>query len=171
MSLGAIQATVVGQPAAAAAVQSARLELRVPLDKLRALAHGLYHAVLTQSGIGPAIQAVAERLPLDIQDQVARQHWHPVVESTAYLFACEALANAVTHAGRCTAHVVVSPADGDLVVTVDDDGDGFLVEEQVDAVGGLRDRLGALGGNLFVSSLPGKGAHVEARISSPGAPT
>src|SRR6202012_1119975 len=53
-------------PGAAAAFGQAREGLRAVLSELRDLAHGIHPAVLSQSGLGPALEEVAERLPLPV---------------------------------------------------------------------------------------------------------
>lgn len=170
LRLAAIEATA-DQPATVDAVKSARQELLLALEELRDLAHGLYPAILTQGGLAPALEDATERLSLDVTLNVPAQRWHPDVESTAYLMVCEALANIVKHAGVCSATVTVTSLDRDLAVCVEDDGKGFSLDQQADALAGMRDRLAALGGHLRITSTPGKGTRVEARIpAAEGAP-
>ena len=163
MRLGAIEATT-RDPETTQAVQAAREELHVALGELRDLAHGLYPAVLTQAGLAPALEAVAERMPIDIELQIPDQRWHPDVESAAYLVACEALANVAKHAEATQASLVVESDPTEIRVSVRDDGQGAPTLNSPESLRGLRDRLAALGGGLDVQSTPGQGTHVLARI-------
>ena len=62
--------------------------------------------------------------------------------------------------------VLVEERDGGLELTVRDQGRGFD-ESSANAGDGLRnmrDRIGAMGGELVVESRPGRGTFVHARI-------
>jgi signal transduction histidine kinase len=85
-------------------------------------------------------------------------------DAAAVYFVClEALQNVAKHGEATTsAHVQLSVADGDLVVTVSDDGPGFD-PGRVGASRGLlnmADRAGALGGELTVDAVPGGGTRI-----------
>ena len=58
-------------PGATAAFAGARAELGLVLAELRDLAHGIHPASLVQGGLAPALEEVAERLPLAIHLDVA----------------------------------------------------------------------------------------------------
>jgi signal transduction histidine kinase len=94
-------------PAAHEAFLEARDGLREVLAKLRDLAHGIHPAVLTQGGLRPALEDVAEQLPLRVQLTIPATRLSPAVEATAYYVACEALANAVKHARADSVTVTV----------------------------------------------------------------
>jgi signal transduction histidine kinase len=163
MRLGAIQARGL-DPAFGTEVAAARAELHIALEELRHLAHGIYPATLTQAGLGPALEAVVEGLPVPVTLDVPAERWRPEVESTAYFVACEALTNVAKHAGDCSAQLRVD-ADGDeLCLQVVDTGTGQESLNQPAALSHLRDRLAALGGTLSVTSRPGHGTSVTARI-------
>jgi signal transduction histidine kinase len=77
----------------------------------------------------------------------------------------EALSNVVRHADARQAQVSARQADGRLIVTIRDDGQGL--PRQVQAGFGLRnmrDRARLLGGQLDVASTKGKGATVKLDI-------
>jgi hypothetical protein len=97
------------------------------------------------------VAAPSERLP----DQV---------EAAAYFVVSECLANVDKHAQAKLARVSVEPRDGQLIVTVSDDGVGGAELDGGSGLQGLEDRVGALDGRLAVSSAPGKGTSVLATI-------
>jgi signal transduction histidine kinase len=168
MRLGAIEARGLDDHLATE-VGRARAELGMALEDLRRLAHGIYPAVLTQSGLGPAIEAVAERLPVPIIIDVPARRWSEEVESTAYFVVCEALSNVVKHASALTALVqadVRSPAGAGPVLEIEitDDGVGSAALGGPASLMHLRDRLAAVGGELSVVSRVGVGTDVVASI-------
>jgi signal transduction histidine kinase len=146
------------------AIDDARRELRLALEDLRSLAHGIYPPVLSQSGLGPALEEVAERLPLAIKVDVPVRRFEPAIETTAYLVACEALANTVKHAAaeRATVRALLAPTA--LHVEIADDGRGGAAPVPDGGLAGLADRVRALGGELTVTSPPGAGTRVIARL-------
>jgi signal transduction histidine kinase len=76
---------------------------------------------------------------------------------------CEALANAVKHAQATRAAITVEHVDGEVVVTVSDDGRGGA-DPSGSGLQGLVDRLAARKGRLQVDSPPGAGTTVTAMI-------
>jgi signal transduction histidine kinase len=72
------------------------------------------------------------------------------VQSTAYFIVAEALTNALKHAGANAVHVRMEQLDGQLVVTVTDDGVGGAAPTAGSGLSGLMDRAEALGGRLTV---------------------
>ena len=82
----------------------------------------------------------------------------------------EALSNVVRHARAEHAEVLVSPDDGELVVTVKDDGVGVGGAPEGTGMTGMRARVESLGGTLSVVPLRASDAHgrvgtvIEARM-------
>jgi signal transduction histidine kinase len=157
MRLGTIQ-NATSDAATADAVDAVRVELQQALDELRDLARGLYPAVLTQAGLGAALEAVIERLPIPVRARIPTARWHPDVESAAYLITCEALANACKHAGPCVVDLVIEQKENDLVIDVRDDGKGSASLDKGAALRSIHDRVDAMGGSIHVESSPGHGS-------------
>jgi signal transduction histidine kinase len=153
-------------PVAHAAFLKMRDGLREVLAELRDLAHGIHPAVLTHGGLGPALEDVAERLPLPVLVTVPATRVSPAVEATAYYVACEALANAVKHARASGVTVVVRIADAELTMEITDDGvggaDGAASTGQ--GLSNITDRVNALDGEVTVVSPVGAGTRLEVRI-------
>jgi signal transduction histidine kinase len=150
-------------PVAHEAFLQARDGLREVLAKLRDLAHGIHPAVLTQGGLRPALEDVAEGLPLPVQLTIPPTRLSPAVEATAYYVACEALANAVKHARASNVTVTVEIADSELTMTIADDGVGGA-QSPGRGLSNIVDRVGAFDGEMTVVSPPGAGTRLEVRI-------
>ena len=95
-----------------------------------------------------------------------------VVERAVIRIVGEALRNVAQHAGASTAKVALLYDQDGVVVTVEDDGKGFDVDETFRGaedrghfgVVGMRERAEAASGHLVVRSEPGKGSIVRASI-------
>jgi signal transduction histidine kinase len=87
------------------------------------------------------------------------------VEVAAYRIASEAVANAVRHADASSCTVSLEVTGDDLVVAITDDGAG-VPGGAVPGVGStsMRERAAELGGSLDVTSSPGAGTTVRARL-------
>ena len=89
------------------------------------------------------------------------------VDAAGYRIVQEALTNARRHAGPATATVRVTYGEEDLTVQVDDDGLGPAARPAPAAgngIAGMRERVSALGGELFAGPRPGGGFRVRARL-------
>jgi signal transduction histidine kinase len=95
------------------------------------------------------------------------------VDVAAFRVVQEALTNVTRHAAGATASVRVSYGDRDLTVQVDDDGGGSSAQGTVGTgkgIVGMRERVGALGGELEAGRRPNGGFTVRARFPLDGAP-
>jgi PAS domain S-box-containing protein len=140
-------------------------ELAGAMTELRELAQGLHPAVLTERGLGPALEVLAARAPLDVElDLDLAERLPEPVETAAYYTASEALANVVKHADARSASVTVEYGDDQVVVEIADDGAGGADAERGSGLRGLRDRVETLDGELLVESPPGQGTVVRAEL-------
>jgi signal transduction histidine kinase len=155
-----------GQGAVAGAMlDAARDELARALEELRELARGIHPAVLTDRGLEPALEALAERAPLPVSlDQMPAERLPAPVEAAAYFVVAEALTNVVKYAGASTAAVRIRRNGSYAVVEVRDDGVGGADPTIGTGLRGLADRLAALDGRLEVHSPPGEGTTVRAEV-------
>jgi signal transduction histidine kinase len=153
---------------AAALVDGLAQRLEVALGELRELARGIHPALLTQSGLGPAINALAERTPIPVQTDVQVESRLPApVESAAYFVVAEALTNVARYARASHARVELARDGGEVVVTVADDGIGGVDVNAGSGLRGLQDRVAAVDGALQIDSPSGAGTTVCARIPIP----
>jgi len=149
----------------AASLDEAATEARLALAELRELARGLHPSILTEAGLGPALESLAERSSVP----VAIKHFPPSglpppVEATAYFVASEALANAAKHSHASAVTVEARRRNGALLLDVYDDGVGGAQPTSGSGLRGLEDRLAAIGGHLRVTSKTGHGTHLSAEI-------
>jgi signal transduction histidine kinase len=147
-----------------AAVRRAVDDLRPPaLDELglvealreHVAAYRLAVAAGGPGGDASGVTVVAEPLP----------PLRAAVEVAAYRIASEAVANAVRHAEGSTCRVSLVVSGDDLLVEIADDGRG-LPADAVPGVGSasMRERAAELGGTLDVTTTPGGGTTVRARL-------
>jgi len=140
-------------------------KLAVALAELRELARGIHPVILTERGLGPAVEALANRGTIPVRCEVAfTERLPPPIEAAAYFVVAEALTNVARYAQAENAEVLISLEDGEVVVAVHDDGVGGATIDAGTGLRGLNDRLAALDGMLILHSPPGAGTHLEARI-------
>jgi signal transduction histidine kinase len=142
-------------------------ETQEALEDLRDLARGIYPPLLADKGLGAALEAQARRSPISVAieaDGVGRLPRE--VEAAVYFSALEALQNTAKYGHASHATVTLRSANGSLAFTVADDGSGFDTSTTGYGTGlqGIADRLGALDGELEVSSRPGSGTTVTGRL-------
>jgi signal transduction histidine kinase len=149
-------------------IESASKEAREALTELRELARGIHPAVLTETGLTGAIQALAERSPVATTITAVPDGRFPAaIEATAYFVVSEALANVAKHSMAAGAEVTIRRQPGRLVVEVSDDGAGGARPEGGSGLRGLADRVASVGGVLRVDSPPGGGTRLEADLPCP----
>jgi signal transduction histidine kinase len=140
-------------------------ELRQGLNELRELAHGIHPAVLTDSGLEPALEALVTRTPVPVQVEAeVGERLPPPVESAAYFLVSEALTNVTKYARATKASVAVRRENGEVTVEVADDGVGGATVDRGSGLRGLADRIAALDGTLSLDSPPGRGTRLRAKI-------
>ena len=76
----------------------------------------------------------------------------------------EALANVLKYAEADAAVVRAHYSGDDVIVELEDDGNGGADERKGSGLQGLRDRVATLDGTLMVIAEPGKGTLIRARI-------
>jgi signal transduction histidine kinase len=168
LALAMARARAVADPELGALIESASKEAREALTELRELARGIHPAVLTETGLAGAVQALAERSPVATTIvAVPEERFPAAIEATVYFVVSEALANVAKHAAAEAATVTIRRRSGRLVVQVSDDGAGGARPEKGSGLRGLADRVASAGGALRVDSPPGCGTRLEAAIPCP----
>jgi signal transduction histidine kinase len=154
-------------PKAAELLGTIQTELAEALENLRDLARGIYPPLLADKGLGEALTSQARKstLPTDV-DANGIGRYPPEVEAAVYFCALEALQNTAKYSGASRASIRLASHDGHVVFEVKDDGSGFDLGRTRRGTGlqGMADRLEALGGQLEVTSAPGRGTTVVGRI-------
>jgi signal transduction histidine kinase len=154
-------------PELAALIESASQEAAEALTELRELARGIHPAVLTQTGLSGAIQALVERSPVAATiTAVPNGRFPATIEATAYFVVSEALANVAKHSLADSTQVTIRQLHEWLVVQVSDDGTGGA-RPVGSGLRGLADRVASVGGLLRIDSPPGSGTRLEAFLPCP----
>jgi signal transduction histidine kinase len=165
LSLRLAERRLEDDPRATALLADISTELSEALQELRELARGIHPAVLTDRGLGVALEALAARAPVPVELVAAPGERLPEpVEATAYYIVAESLTNVAKYAGATAATVTVERADGRLLVQVRDDGVGGADMSRGSGLRGLADRAEALRGTLHVESSAGRGTVVTAEL-------
>jgi signal transduction histidine kinase len=146
-------------------LDSAGTELEAALEELRELARGIHPAVLSDRGLGTALETLAVRAPFPVElAELPDERLPEAVELAAYFVVSEALANVAKYADASRATVHVGRENGRVVIAVEDDGVGGADPEHGTGLRGLADRLAVLEGRLEVDSPAGRGTTIRARI-------
>jgi signal transduction histidine kinase len=145
-------------------LEATAAELEAALAELRELARGIHPAVLTQSGLRPAIESMTLRSPLVVDIDVPDVRLPAAIEAAAYFVVTEGLTNAARYSGADEARVRIAHMEGTLDLIVSDDGCGGADPAMGSGLRGLVDRLSALGGSLEIDSPPGSGTRLHAVI-------
>ena len=145
-------------------IEAAQAELTMALEEIRELVHGLHPRVLSERGLAVALEALAERavLPVDLVE-LPGERLPGAVEVAAYYVVSEALANAAKHSGASGVTVRVATGGAMTAVEIVDDGVGGA-DPAGTGLRGLADRVAALGGELEISSEPGRGTALRADL-------
>jgi signal transduction histidine kinase len=126
------------EPTLDAELARAERQLHAAVADLRDVAHGLFPAVLSDEGLGAALEALAEHVPRLVPGTFPDKRFTTPVESAAYFVVAEALRLAPT--GDVAVAAILR--DGRLIVDV---------RAETQLTGGrtrLEDRVGAVGGTL-----------------------
>lgn len=142
--------------------------LTTTFDDLREISRGIHPAILSEGGLAPAVKALARRSPIPVEVVVDLPARLPKsLEVGAYYVLSEALANTAKHAHASVAHIDVRADDGNLQLSVRDDGVGGADVTRGSGLTGLADRVQALGGVISITSPNGQGTTLEVSIPIP----
>ena len=163
LKLRAVQAAV--PPELGGQLDEAVAEATGALAELTEIARGIHPAVLAERGLAAALKTLARRSPIPVDLQVrAGERLPEAVEVSAYYVVAEALTNAAKHSGASEVSVEVE-VDGEVLrVAVRDDGAGGAGLARGTGLAGLKDRVEALGGRIFLDSRPGAGTGLQAEF-------
>jgi signal transduction histidine kinase len=166
VTLGLAQARIADDPEAASQlIAQAREEAQLAVKELRELARGIHPALLSDRGLGPALEALAARAPVPVEVSGVPDHPLPQeVEAAVYYVTAEALTNMAKHAHADAAWVELTVENGCVRLQIRDDGVGGADSSAGGGVAGLCDRVEALEGAMTIDSPLGGGTTVTAEI-------
>lgn len=118
-----------------------------------------------QTAVEQFLQEWRERsdLSFELQLMLNDRRLPPPVETTLYRVLQEAINNVVKHAEARRVGVILEASEREVSLIVEDDGRGFVWDEQVASSSsrlgllGIRERLALVGGSLEIESEQGKG--------------
>jgi signal transduction histidine kinase len=142
----------------------------------RRVVEGLHPSSLTNLGLVASLEILAREFGqgtgIPTATDLETVDLDPAAQLTAYRVAQESLTNTSKYAGATQARIVLLDCGRDVVMTVSDNGAGFeaaAVGTSSHGLAGMRHRVVACGGQLTVSSTPGRGTLLVAVIPSRGA--
>ena len=121
------------------------------IEELRELARGVRPSAL-DDGLAAALAELAARAPISTEVEATAERFDHEIEAAAYFVASEALTNAVKHADSSQVVLRAGRNNGNLVLSVSDDGRGGAAPGSGSGLTGLADRVAALGGRLDLRS-------------------
>ena len=143
LSLAQVRASEAGDVHAAGNLTAAIAEADDAIASLRRLARGIHPATLTEAGLLPALEVLADEAAIPVEiDAPAGVRFPPEVEATAW----RVVANTVVAADRLGADGVsarVRLTGGQLELDVEIEGASLVPD-----LTSLEDRVGAIGGSL-----------------------
>jgi signal transduction histidine kinase len=147
------------------ALDTCGAELALALEELRELARGIHPTVLTERGLRPALQSVADRAPVPVELAVSLDAaLTPGQEAALYFTASEAVANVAKYAQATSIEIRAFDDAQHVVIEIRDDGVGGAEPSNGSGLRGLADRVEAAGGWLDVASPAGVGTVVLATL-------
>jgi signal transduction histidine kinase len=150
-----------------ATIADASAELRSAIAEVRDLARGLHPTILGEAGLGPAIEALAERTALPVTVRAPARRFPATIESAAYFVIAEALTNITRYAGATHVRVDIEDDGDHLSVAIRDDGLGGADPGRGSGLHGLTDRVAAVGGRFEIDSPIGGGTTVRVDLPLP----
>jgi signal transduction histidine kinase len=134
-------------------------------SELQEISRGMHPAILSKGGLGPALRALGRRSAVPVDLHVAVDERLPErVEVAVYYVLAEALTNAAKHAQASEIQVNCEVDGANLWLTILDDGVGGADLGRGSGLIGLKDRVEAVGGQLEIVSIAGRGTSLSASI-------
>ena len=156
-----------------------RAEIRQLSSELRHMCAELRPPLLDTLGLGAALRAYTKewssqtnvKTRLVLSPDAALRDLPDEVSVNLYRVAQEALINIGKHAGARQVEISLSWEEGQLVMTIRDDGHGFTLPDTIQGLtarnhfglAGMRERVNLIGGQWSLQSLPGQGTTIQVR--------
>jgi PAS domain S-box-containing protein len=170
-----------GQDGMARKLQRMEALLDTTVSATRRIAADLRPLMLDDLGLVPAVEWLVENftqrtgVPCELAVSTSDLNLHKLHAAAVFRIIQESLANIAKHARASRAEVAIEEGDGEVMISVRDDGRGFSIDDprKPDSFGlvGLRERAYLLGGEATIISAPGQGTNVEVRLPLTPPPT
>ncbi len=176
LDLAWLRGQLGGQPALHAHLDRMQEISRTAMGATRRILNDLRPVALDHLGLWAALESllqdVQQRSGLDCRyvcpPDIERCRLGRAAEIAVYRIVQELLTNVLRHAQARSVGLLVQWRDGQLALSVEDDGVGMVLAEPPHSFGllGMRERAHAIGGVLSLDSQPGAGT--RARLVLPG---
>lgn len=158
-----------------APLRGAIAEVNHVAEGVRNLAHRLHPTRVDKAGLMPALRELVDLLTLETQLTIHLEGLEePLPRAPTgwalYRIAQEATRNAARHGQATEVRITLRRLEDALELEVQDDGQGFDVEEARTATDGgiglrlMRERAAVVGGTLQVTSHPGSGTTIRCQV-------
>jgi PAS domain S-box-containing protein len=147
-------------------------------SEVRRLSHGLHPSVITDFGLGIALEEfcqefqTAHKVHVEFEGLIEDSALNDTAATNLYRIAQESLRNSHIHGRAKNIHVTLSIEDGLLQLQVVDDGIGFSMDAARNKAGlgitSMLERIRLVHGTLTLSPRPGGGTVVTASIPLTG---
>ncbi|MBS1250200.1 MAG: Oxygen sensor histidine kinase NreB [Chloroflexi bacterium] len=165
---------VCSKPAVDEQIKLLRKEVSTTLDEVHTLAVQLRPVILDDLGLKAALErSVAEwgkrhKIAVDVFVHLGSTRLPDYMKTALYRIIQEALTNIAKHAHAESVSVLVERQKGGLVAVIEDDGQGFEVDNEFDSMHlgllSMKERAELLDGTLVVESSSGYGTSIYVSI-------
>lgn len=134
------------------------------MEEVDQLAKSLWPPVLERLGLGMALQTVLGKVA---QVECEDIRLEPAREAALFRIAQEAVSNALKHGRAENVKIRLSRQQEQVVLTIQDDGQGFNPQTESQGLGllSMRERAQLAQGRLSLHSAPGQGTRVEVSLT------
>ncbi len=143
------------------------------IEGTRTLARDLRPPLLDELGVGPALRHLLERFQcssgIRVEADLPEGHLPEPAQTAAFRVVQEALENVSRHARAQQVHTEVRRQGTMVIGCVADNGVGFAEGKVQEGLGlsGMREWIALAGGELNVTSSPGRGTQIKFRLPLP----
>ena len=141
------------------------------IKEIRNLSFSLQPPMLDELGLVPTIESYSKdfstrtKIAVNVKSNLKDENIRPNLELSLYRMVQEALTNVVKHSGAKTVYIDIYHEDSKLVLSIEDDGNGFDIEKmscdevREHGIGllGMRERFASAGADFQVYSEKDKG--------------
>lgn len=146
------------------------------VDALRRISEDLRPRMLDDLGLAAAVEhhvtQFSERTGIACSLAMNKEEFEIEGRNATAIFRViqEALTNVARHAAASKVAVRIEDSDGDIRLTVEDDGCGFEEARERRTFGllGMQERVEMIGGRLEITSAPSHGTRIEAQVPKDG---
>lgn len=158
-------------------VKEMSAQVDATIQNVRRIATELRPAVLDSLGLVAAIEWQANEfqnrtgIRCEVKIELKEAIWDQNFSTVCFRIFQETLTNIIRHAQATRVDVRLAESEGQLVLTVRDNGRGISEKEIVNtrSIGliGMKERAAQVGGEVFFFGLPGRGTTVTMRVPLP----